>query len=83
MRTRRRLLVLVSERVQVQVFPAFEGLSTFGAREWMAGVEQFVMVKLILRVEARRAVRTREEMSSSLTVQSTNRFASTLAPRQG
>lgn len=35
-------LTLVSERVQVQVFPAFEGLSTFRARERMAGVEQSV-----------------------------------------
>ena len=28
--------------MQVQVFPAFEGLSTFRARERMAGVEQSV-----------------------------------------
>lgn len=35
-------LTLVSERMQVQVFPAFEGLSTFGARERMAGVQQSV-----------------------------------------
>lgn len=40
------------EGVQVQVFPAFEGLSTLRARERVAGVEQFVMVKLILSVEA-------------------------------
>lgn len=28
--------------MQVQVFPAFEGLSAFGARERMAGVQQSV-----------------------------------------
>lgn len=41
----------MSERVQVEIFPAFESLATFWARERVAGVEQFVMVKLILRVK--------------------------------
>lgn len=52
MRACRWLLVLMYEGVQVQVFPTFEGLSTFGAREGVAGVQQFVMVELILGVEA-------------------------------
>lgn len=35
-------LTLMGERVQVKVFPAFESLSTFWARERVAGVEQSV-----------------------------------------
>lgn len=32
----------MSKRVQVQLFPAFEGLSTFWTREGVAGVEESV-----------------------------------------
>lgn len=33
-------LTLVSERMQVQLLPALEGLSTLRAGEWVAGVEE-------------------------------------------
>lgn len=33
------------EGVQVQVFPTFEGLSTFAAREGVAGVQQSVQTQ--------------------------------------
>lgn len=44
-------LILMSERVQIQLLSALEGFSAFRTRERMAGVEQLVIAELFFRAE--------------------------------
>lgn len=60
------LLILVNEGVQVQLLPAFEGLSTDRAGERVAGVEQSVLLQLLVSLEASSAVGTGKQLAFSI-----------------